>query len=104
MNKIAVGVLPWFSLLPLAAAIAAETSGKLDAVEVVAVTPLQFGGIDVNKIPAHVQTVSADQLQEAQALSLAEYMNRYLGSVNINDARTTHCNRTCNTVDSAPRR
>ncbi|ATG89684.1 TonB-dependent receptor [Methylomonas koyamae] len=87
MNKIAVGVLPWFSLLPLAAAIAAETSGKLDAVEVVAVTPLQFGGIDVNKIPAHVQTVSADQLQEAQALSLAEYMNRYLGSVNINDAQ-----------------
>ncbi|OAI13738.1 energy transducer TonB [Methylomonas koyamae] len=87
MNKIAVGMLPWFSLVPLTAAVAAETSGKLDAVEVVAVTPLQFGGIDVNKIPAHVQTVSADQLQEAQALSLAEYMNRYLGSVNINDAQ-----------------
>ncbi|MCQ8182174.1 TonB-dependent receptor [Methylomonas sp. SURF-1] len=87
MNKIAVGMLPWFSLLPLAAAVAAETSGKLDAVEVVAVTPLQFGGIDVKKIPAHVQTVSADQLQEAQALSLADYMNRYLGSVNINDAQ-----------------
>ncbi|WP_445372950.1 TonB-dependent receptor [Methylomonas sp. HW2-6] len=87
MNKLAVGMLPWFSLLPLAEAISAETSDKLDAVEVVAVTPLQFSGIDIRKIPANVQTVSADQLQEAQALSLAEYMNRYLGSVNINDAQ-----------------
>lgn len=87
MKKVALGVLPWFGMLPLAEAIAEEAAGKLDEVEVVAVSPLQFSGIDVNKIPANVQTVSSDELQEAQALSLADYMNRYLGSVNINDAQ-----------------
>lgn len=87
MNKVALGILPWFSMLPLAEAIAEELAPNLDTVEVVAVSPLQFGGVDVKKIPSNVQTVSADELQEAQALSLADYMNRYLGSVNINDAQ-----------------
>lgn len=87
MKKVALGVLPWFSMLPLAQAIAEEIADNLDTVEVVAVSPLQFGGIDINKIPANVQTVSAEELQEAQALSLADYMNRYLGSVNINDVQ-----------------
>lgn len=87
MKKVALGVLPWFGMLPLAQAIAEEAADNLDTVEVVAVSPLQFGGVDVNKIPANVQTVSSDELQEAQALSLADYMNRYMGSVNINDAQ-----------------
>ncbi len=87
MNRVALGLLPCFAMLPLAAAIAEEVEPKLDAVEVIAVSPLQVGGVDINKIPANVQTVSADELQEAQALSLADYMNRYLGSVNINDAQ-----------------
>ena len=87
MNKVALGILPWFSMLPLAETIAEELATNLDTVEVVAVSPLQFGGVDVNKIPSNVQTVSAQELQESQALSLADYMNRYLGSVNINDAQ-----------------
>lgn len=90
MNKIALGMLPCLALSPLAAAIAEQVSQPVDAldnVEVVAVSPLQFGGVDVNKIPANVQTVSAKELQDGQALSLADYMNRYLGSVNINDAQ-----------------
>jgi iron complex outermembrane recepter protein len=84
-----LGMLPWLATWPLADAIAEEavSSNSLDPVEVVAVSPLQFGGVDINKIPAHVQTVSSEELQEAQALSLADYMNRYLGSVNINDAQ-----------------
>ncbi|QPK61532.1 TonB-dependent receptor [Methylomonas sp. LL1] len=90
MKKVALGLLPWFAMLPLAEAIAEQVAGDteaLDSVEVVAVSPLQFGGVDANKIPANVQTVSAHELQEAQALSLADYMNRYLGSVNVNDAQ-----------------
>ncbi len=90
MNKVALGLLPCFALLPLAEAIAEQAAGDataLDNVEVVAVSPLQSGGLEVDKIPANVQTVSADEFQEAQALSLADYMNRYLGSVNINDAQ-----------------
>ena len=89
MNKVVLGLLPWFGMLPLAEAIAVEVSKSeaLDSVEVVAVSPLQSGGVDINKIPANVQTVSAEELQQTQALSLADYMNRYMGSVNINDAQ-----------------
>ncbi|WP_426992802.1 TonB-dependent receptor [Methylomonas sp. CM2] len=88
MKKLALGILPCFGLLPMAKAIAEEVApANLDSVEVVAVTPLQFGGVDINKIPAHVQTATAEKLQESQALSLADYMNRYLGSVNVNDAQ-----------------
>lgn len=90
MNKITLALLPWFTMLPLAQAIAEQVASEtdaLDSVEVVAVSPLQFGGVDINKIPANVQTVSAEELQESQALSLADYMNRYMGSVNVNDAQ-----------------
>lgn len=47
-----------------------------------------MGGVSADKIPAVIQTVSSKQLQEAQSLSLAEYMNRYLGGVNINDTQS----------------
>ncbi|MDD2761189.1 MAG: TonB-dependent receptor, partial [Methylomonas sp.] len=90
MNKVTLGLLPWFAIAPLTDVLAEQSAGDaaaLEDVEVVAVSPLQFGGVDINKIPANVQTVSADELQDAQAISLADYMNRYLGSVNINDAQ-----------------
>ena len=90
MNKVALGLLPWFAMLPLAEAIAEQVAAEpqaLEKVEVVAVSPLQVGGVDINKIPANVQTVSAEEMQQSQALSLADYMNRYMGSVNINDAQ-----------------
>ncbi|MGR8929693.1 MAG: TonB-dependent receptor [Gammaproteobacteria bacterium] len=90
MNKVTLGLMSWFAILPLGQAKADQSDSKpqaLEKVEVVAVSPIQFGGVDVNKIPANVQTASSDELQEAQALSLADYMNRYLGGVNINDAQ-----------------
>lgn len=90
MNKVALGLLPWFAMLPLAEAIAEQVAAEpqaLEKVEVVAVSPLQVGGVDINKIPANVQTVTAEEMQQSQALSLADYMNRYMGSVNINDAQ-----------------
>jgi len=60
---------------------------KLQDVEVVGVTPLLGSGIPVNKVPVPVQRATAKQLEESQSLSLADYMNRYLGSVNINSAQ-----------------
>ena len=90
MNKVVLGLLPWFAMLPLAQAIAEQVAAEpqaLEKVEVVAVSPLQVGGVDINKIPANVQTVTAEEMQQSQALSLADYMNRYMGSVNINDAQ-----------------
>ena len=53
MKKVAMGLLPWFVMLPLTKAVAEQIVSEQEAledVEVVAVTPLQFGGVDVNKI------------------------------------------------------
>jgi outer membrane receptor protein involved in Fe transport len=61
---------------------------QLETMDIIATTPLQGGsGVDIDKIPAHVQVISADDLEQTQSLSLPEYMSRYLGSVNINDAQ-----------------
>lgn len=59
----------------------------LGIIDVVGVTPLQGGGVAANKIPANIQTVSSEQLEKAQSISLADYINRYLGSVHINEAQ-----------------
>ncbi|MDP2902092.1 MAG: TonB-dependent receptor [Methylovulum sp.] len=59
----------------------------LDAVEIIGVTPLQGGGVAVDKIPAAVQTITSEQLSASQSISLADYINRYLGSVHINEAQ-----------------
>ncbi|MDD5126219.1 TonB-dependent receptor [Methylovulum sp.] len=81
-----------FGLLGLAAVhTAVMATGRqpvaLDVVEVIGLTPLQAGGVAIAKIPASVQTVSSEQLQDTHSLSLAEYLNRFLGSVHINDAQ-----------------
>lgn len=60
---------------------------ELEAVEVVGVSPLPGSNVSVDKIPANVQTVSAEQMQKAQTLSLSDYINRYLGSVSVNEAQ-----------------
>ena len=66
---------------------AEEKTIDLGVAEVVAVTPMQVGGVDIDKIPAAVQTVTAKQISKAQSISLADYINRYLGSVHINEAQ-----------------
>jgi iron complex outermembrane recepter protein len=60
---------------------------ELGEMEVVGVTPLQGSGVSADKIAANVQTVSADQLKKAQTISLSDYINRYLGSVSVNEAQ-----------------
>ena len=60
---------------------------ELEAMEVVSVTPMQGSGVNIDKIPANVQTVTAGQLQKGQTISLSEYLNRYLGSVSVNEAQ-----------------
>ncbi|MEQ1740692.1 MAG: TonB-dependent receptor plug domain-containing protein, partial [Methyloglobulus sp.] len=60
---------------------------ELEAVEVVGVTPLQGSGVSADKIAANLQTVNANQLKKAQTISLSDYINRYLGSVSVNEAQ-----------------
>ena len=59
----------------------------LGIIDVVGVTPLQSNGVAASKIPANIQTVSSEQLERAQSVTLADYINRYLGSVTINEAQ-----------------
>ena len=60
---------------------------ELAPVDVIAVSPLQGSGVSADKIPANVQTANADQMQKAQTISLSDYINRYLGSVSVNEAQ-----------------
>lgn len=87
MNKITQGGLPLLYVLLINSVVAEENTIKLDTIEVLGVTPLSGSSLPLEKIPAHVQVVTAEKLQDAQSISLADYMNRYLGSVHINEAQ-----------------
>ena len=66
---------------------AEEPMIELDTVEVFGVTPLSGSGVSLDKIPSNVQVVDSKQLQDAQSTSLADYINRYLAGVHINEAQ-----------------
>ncbi len=65
---------------------AEEKTVILETVDVIGITPLS-GGVSLDKVAANVQTVSSDQLKEMQTTSIAEYMNRYMASVHVNEAQ-----------------
>ena len=61
------------------------TDKKLNAVEVVGTSPLPGIGIEKNKLPYDVQTVTASEIDNGQSMNLSEYMARNLTGVNINE-------------------
>lgn len=65
----------------------ADNPIELPPVEVVSDTPLMVSGVPVNKIPAPVHTVTSEQLDRYQSVSLPDYMRWNLGSVTVNDAQ-----------------
>ncbi len=86
--KITSQLLLFFALLWVnITALANEEPIQLNDLEVVGVTPLDSSGIALDKIAANVQTVNADQLKNSQTISLSDYINRYLGSVSVNEAQ-----------------
>jgi outer membrane receptor protein involved in Fe transport len=86
MKKLVVAVIGLFSVSCLA--VAKDEPLDLGTIDVVGVTPLSNGGVAAEKLPAHIQTVDAEQLQQAQSISLADYMERYLGGVSTNEAQS----------------
>jgi len=79
-------------LLNIALIAAAEANEKsqplqLEAMDVISVSPLAGSNIAENKFPSPVQTATSEQLERAQSLSLADYMNRYMRNVNIHSAQ-----------------
>ncbi len=84
-------VVQWFvflvCFLGLKTVNAEEDPIELDMVEVFAITPLSSSGVSADKIPSNVQSVSYDELSEGQTISVADYLNRYFGSVHVNEAQ-----------------
>ena len=66
-------------------AYAEQPEKKLQAVDVVGTSPLPGLGIEKNKLPYDVQSVTSEQINNGQSLNLTEYMSRNLTGVNIND-------------------
>lgn len=88
MKKVGKGWIPLVCLVGVSSAVLAEQEAlMLEDVQVYGVSPLSGRGVSADKIPAPVQSVSAEQLQQGQTTSLADYMNRYMGSVHVNEAQ-----------------
>jgi iron complex outermembrane receptor protein len=63
---------------------ASPPSGGVETV-VVTTTPLPGTGIDIDKVPGNIQTISAADLTQEGSASIIGGLNDRLGSVNIND-------------------
>jgi outer membrane receptor protein involved in Fe transport len=87
MIRIAYTTIWIFGLMTVNLALAKDQPLDLGVMNVISVSPMQGRGVDAEKLPGTIQTVSSEQLQKAQSISLAEYINRYLGSVTINEAQ-----------------
>ncbi|MGR9114612.1 MAG: TonB-dependent receptor [Gammaproteobacteria bacterium] len=87
MKKICYTIFGLFVLTLTPIVSSDEKTLELDAVEVVGVTPLFGSEVPIDKIPANIQTVTAFELEDTQSISLADYLNRYLGSVHVNEAQ-----------------
>jgi outer membrane receptor protein involved in Fe transport len=70
-------------LLVSSSLMAAEPS---EEVVVIGVTPNQGVGLEKDKIPYNVQSASSEDLENAQSLDVSDFLNRNVGSININDA------------------
>jgi len=57
------------------------------AVEVVGTTPLAGIGVSINEVPANVQVVKGEALQEQQSLGVADYISQNLLGVSVNDTQ-----------------
>ncbi len=68
-------------------AFAEDKPQDLGIMNIVGVSPVGENNIDALKLPTSVQTVSNEQLEKAQTISLSEYINRYLGSAHVNEAQ-----------------
>ncbi len=79
------------SLLPLFNAHAQTAGGKpapapqLPAVEVISTTPLPGLNMSRELVPAPVQTANDADIQRANSINIADFLNRNLGSVHINE-------------------
>lgn len=64
-----------------------EETEPIDEI-IVQVTPVGgTTGLSAEKIPYHVQSAFSDDIESLQSLHLADFLNRSMGSISINDAQ-----------------
>ena len=75
------------SATPISQAVTLALSAQASKVDVVATTPL--GGIDLplDEIPSQVQTATQADIQNSSAVDLADFMNRRLNGVYVNETQ-----------------
>jgi len=70
------------------AAAQAQETEALEEVEVIGITPTHGVGLPKDKIPVNVQSATAADLQRSLDVDLSGYLNRNLGSINLNEAQS----------------
>jgi iron complex outermembrane receptor protein len=66
---------------------ATQTTNEPQTVEIIAPAPLPGLGVNINQVPANVQTIGAKQIDKSHPVDSSEALERNLGSVNINDTQ-----------------
>lgn len=75
------------SATPVLRTVAMALGSQTAQVDVVATTPLRGVELPVNEIPAPVQTATQADIQASSALDLADFMNRRLNGVYVNETQ-----------------
>lgn len=81
----------WLALAVLAAyqggVLGAEQTIQLSTVEVIGTTPLPGIRLPLEKVPANVQTVKGQALEDQHSLTIADYMAQNMAGVNVNETQ-----------------
>ena len=64
----------------------AATAQELPQVSVIGNAPLPGFGLPLNMVPANVQTANSEDLERAQTLGVADYLNRNFSGVNVSES------------------
>ncbi len=83
---VAVGVLT-STVLNMSTA-TAQTEQSLDQLEIIGTTPLPGANVPRSAIPANVQTIQGDEIDEQRSGTLAEHFNSNFTGVYINEAQS----------------
>ena len=81
--------LIWLGLFVSAATQPKEKEDSTYTVEVIGVSPVLGIGIERTRVPANIQTIGQDDIEDRRALSLTDLLNQKLGSVSLNDITTS---------------
>ncbi len=60
---------------------------SLPEVEIIGVSPVHGIGLDKNKMPSNIQSVTSEDIDRSEALDLSSFLSRNLSSVNLNAAQ-----------------